>query len=50
MRMSARRIRSINATLARANGRSIYNIDRPLPPAVPDTTYSHIVAVGPSRS
>jgi hypothetical protein len=49
MRLSARRIRSINQTLAVINGRSIYNEDKVLPPAIPDRTYSRIVYVPPSQ-
>jgi hypothetical protein len=49
MRLSARRIRSINQTLAAINGRSIYNDDKRCPLATLDSSYSHIVYVPPSQ-
>jgi hypothetical protein len=49
MRLSARRIRSINHTLAVINGRSFYNEDKPLFPVVPDRTFTRIVYVPPSQ-
>jgi hypothetical protein len=49
MRLSGRRIRSINRTLAAVNGRSIYNNDKPLHPAVPDRRFTRIVYVAPSQ-
>jgi hypothetical protein len=50
MRLSARQIRSLNSTLARVNGRSIYNHDKPLPPPVPNRSYRFLVVVNPQRS
>jgi hypothetical protein len=47
MRLTARLIRRINRCLA--GGGSFYNDNKPLPPAVPDRTYTHIVAVNPRR-
>ena len=49
MRLSARRIRCINRTLAAVNGRSIYNNDKPLYLAVPDRGFTRIVYVPPSQ-
>jgi hypothetical protein len=47
MRLTARQIRRINRSLA--GGGSFYNENKPLPPAFPDRTYTHIVAVNPRR-
>jgi hypothetical protein len=47
MRLSASRIRSINRTLASISGRSFYN-DKPLPPSVPDHSYTAVKYVPPA--
>src|SRR5260370_38894054 len=49
MRLSARRICSLNHTLAVINGRSIYNDDKRFPPATPDRSYTHTVYHPPSH-
>jgi hypothetical protein len=48
MRLSASRIRSINHTLASINGRSFYNNDKPLPPSIPDHSYTAVKYVPPA--
>jgi hypothetical protein len=48
MRLSASRIRSINRTLASISGRSFYNDDKPLPPSVPDHSYTAAKYVPPA--
>ena len=49
MRLSVRQIRSLNWILARANGRSIYNNSKALPPSEPNLRYGYLVVVNPQR-
>jgi hypothetical protein len=48
MHLSAKRIRSINRTLASINGRSFDNNDKPLPPSVSDHSYTAVKYMPPA--
>ncbi|HEY4051848.1 MAG TPA: hypothetical protein VGM27_33760 [Acidobacteriaceae bacterium] len=49
MRLSARRIRSLNRVMAAINGRPFYNEDKPPYPVLPDRSFTRIVYVPRSQ-